>query len=115
MSPRRPLDFHCDECETLLRELLAARQADLEETRKRLLRAARSSGRRPEEMRDAWLSSIAGMPDDEMRTVMRALYPRSEEARRRKLDHEAATGHSVDALASAVLLRYHPRPVIGSE
>jgi len=101
-----PLNFHCEECEALLREVLDARQVDLEEMRKHLLEAARSSGREPEEMRDVWLSSIARMPDDEMRTVMRAHYPRATEARRKKSDHEIATGHSVDQLVSQVLLGY---------
>jgi hypothetical protein len=83
MSRILPLNFHCDECEALLRELLDAHQRDLEAMRKHLLETARSSGREPDEMRDVWLSSIARMPDDEMQTVMQAHYPRTAAARRK--------------------------------
>ena len=115
MSPTRRLDFHCDECDAIVKEMVAARKSDLADMRRHLLEAARSSGRGPQEMRDAWLASIVRMPDEELQTVMRAHYPRSEGVRRRKAEHEAATGHSVGALASAVLLGYRPRPIIGSE
>jgi hypothetical protein len=112
MSRILPPNLHCDECEAVLRELLDARQADLEEMRKQLFAAARSSGREPEEMRDVWLSSVMRMPDDEMQTVMRAHDPRATEARRRtKSDHEIATGHSVDQLVSMVLCGYRQRPL----
>jgi hypothetical protein len=59
-------------------------------------------------MRAVWLSSIAQLPDHEMRTLMRSFDPRSHAARRGWREHEAATGHSVSALASAVLLGYLP-------
>lgn len=112
MSQILPPNLHCDECEAILRELLDARQVDLEELRKHLFEAARSSGREPEEMRDVWLSSVMRMPDDEMQTVMRAHAPRAFEARRRKKsDHEIATGHSVDQLVCMVLLGYRQRPL----
>jgi len=104
------LNFHCIECEALVRAWLEARDADAEEMRQRLLDAARSSGRTLEEMRDAWLMSIARVADDEVPSVMRAHSPRATEAQRRSRDHELATGHSFDALASAVLLGYRPRP-----
>jgi hypothetical protein len=111
VSPILPANADCPECEAILRELLDARQLDLEDMRTRLLEAARSSGRDPEEMRDVWLSSVMRMPDDEMQTVMRALAPRAAEARRRKRsDHEIATGHSVDQLVSMVLGGYRQRP-----
>jgi hypothetical protein len=35
------------------------------------------------------------MPEQEMRTLLRAHYPSAIEARRQKAEHEAATGHSV--------------------
>jgi hypothetical protein len=114
MSQIFPLNFHCDDCEALLREVLDAREVDLREMRRHLLEAARSSGREPEEMRDVWLSSIARMPDDEMRTVMRAHYPQFAEVRRKKRDHEIATGHSVDQLVRQVLLGYRQRPLTDS-
>jgi hypothetical protein len=85
--------------------LLDARQVDLEEMRKHLLEMARSTGREPEEMRNVWLWSVMKMPDDEMQTMIRAHTPRATEQRRRKKsDHEIATGHSVDQLVSMVLL-----------
>jgi len=110
-----PPNLHCDECEAILRKLLDARQVDLEEMRKHLFEAARSSGREPEEMRDVWLSSIMKMPDDEMRTVLRAHHARATEMRRKKSDHEIATGHSVDQLVSMVLLGYRRRPLPDSK
>jgi hypothetical protein len=112
MRPILSSNLHCDECEAILRESLDARQADLEDLRKKLLAAARSSGREQEEMRDVWLLSIMKMPDDQMQTVMRAHYPRAAAARsRKKSDHEIATGHSVDQLVSMVLLGYRQRPL----
>jgi hypothetical protein len=46
-------------------------------------------------MRNAWIASVARMPPDEMQTLMKGLYPRVLEARCRKAEHEALTGHSV--------------------
>jgi hypothetical protein len=79
MSPILPVNLHCPECEDILRELLNAREADLEEMRQHLLDAARSSGREAEELRNAWLSSVMKMPDNEMLTVLRAHTPRTTE------------------------------------
>jgi hypothetical protein len=95
--------------------LFDAQRVDLDEMRKHLLETARSSGREPGEMRNVWLSSIARMPDDEMQTVLQAQYPRTAAARRKKSDHEIATGHSVDQLASQVLLGYRQLPLPGSK
>jgi hypothetical protein len=92
--------------------LVNAREADLEQMRQHLLDAARSSGREPEEMRNVWLSSVMKMPDNEMQTVLRAHTPRTTEQRRRKKsEHEIATGHSVEQLLSMVLLGYRERPL----
>ena len=111
VNPKVPVNLDCPECEAILRELLDAREADREEMREHLFAAARSSGREPEEMRNVWLWSVMQRPDDEMRTVIRAHTPRATEARRRKRsDHETATGHSVDQLVSMVLLGYRQRP-----
>jgi hypothetical protein len=66
-------------------------------------------------MRDAWLTSIARVADDEMPSVMRAHAPRATEAERRKRQHELATGHAVTALASAILLGYRRRPPTDSK
>jgi hypothetical protein len=112
MKPILPVDIDCPECEAILRELLDARQLDLQEMRKHLLEAARSTGREPEEMRNVLLSSVMKMPDDEMQTVIRAhALGATEQRRRRKSDHEVASGHSVDQLVSMVLLGYRQRPL----
>ncbi len=108
------LDFRCDECEAIVRELMAARRRDLQEMRARLVGAASSSKRTLAQMRDAWLSSIAKMGDDELETVLKAHYPRVGEVRRRQAEHEAASGHSVHAIASAALLGYRRLPLPGS-
>ena len=42
-----------------------------------------------------WVASVAKMPPDETRTLMKAHYPRAVEAQRRKKEHETLTGHSV--------------------
>jgi hypothetical protein len=112
VNPILPVNVDCRECEDILRELLDAREVDLEEMHRHLLEAARSSGRDPEQMRNVWLSSVMKMPDNEMQTVLRAHTPRTAaQRRRRKSDHEIATGHSVDQLLSMVLLGYRQRPL----
>ena len=50
MNPILPVNVVCPECEAILRELLDARQVDLEEMRKHFSETARSTGREPEEM-----------------------------------------------------------------
>ncbi len=84
----------CEECEALAREMLEARDADRAELRRRLLDAARASGRTPLAMRDAWLKSVATMGEEEMGTVGRAFSARSEAVRRRQTAHTLETGHS---------------------
>jgi hypothetical protein len=61
-------------------------------------------------MRGAWIASMARVADDELPSVMRAHYLRATQAHRRRLEHELATGHSVVALASAVLFGSRPPP-----
>ena len=68
---------------------------DHREVRKRLQETAQASGRGLEEMRKVWVESVSKMSPDEIHTLMRAHYPRCTEARRKKAEHEAATGHSV--------------------
>jgi|SRR6476620_3994033 len=90
-----PLDFRCAECERIFRELRAAFLIDAKEVQERLRETAESSGRDVESFRTAWVRSVAQMPAQEMRTLLRAHYPSAIEARRQKAEHEAATGHSV--------------------
>jgi hypothetical protein len=85
----------CDQCGIILRELRNAAQLDEQDLRRRLRQTADGSGREPDEMRLAWVSSVANMPADEMRTAMRAQYPRTSDVRRKQEEHESRTGHSV--------------------
>src|SRR5437867_738857 len=95
MRQNVPYDFKCEECGAILRALLDSFHVDMKELRRRLRETAQASGRSVEEMRNVWLSSVSSMPVAEMQTLMRAHYPRAAEARRRKAEHEALTGHSV--------------------
>jgi hypothetical protein len=85
----------CDECGAILREFRDAGQQDEQALKDRLRKAADASGRAEDEMRLAWVSSVAGAPANEMHTLMRAQYPRIEEVRLKQTEHEARSGHSV--------------------
>ncbi len=95
MDRSLPLDFACAECAEILRALLNEFHIDHREVRRRLKETADAQGRTVEEMRNVWVASVAKMPSGEMQTLMKAHYPRAVEARRRRKEHEAATGHSV--------------------
>jgi hypothetical protein len=95
MAQRFPLDFECAECAAILRALLDEFHVDHRDVKQRLRETAKASGRSVEEMRNVWVASVARMPPGEMQTLMKAHYPRTSEARRRRKEHEAATGHSV--------------------
>ncbi len=90
-----PRIVDCHECCAILRALLDSFHVDQHEIRRRLQETADASGRELTEMRNAWVASVAKMPPEELRTLMRAHYPRAVEARRKKLEHETLTGHSV--------------------
>jgi|HubBroStandDraft_1064217.scaffolds.fasta_scaffold409923_2 hypothetical protein len=83
-----PSKFQCPECAAILRELRDAPRSDTEKLRDEWL----STGRDLEELRDAMLASIA---HDDSVDVTATYYPRTAEARRRKMEHEALTGHYV--------------------
>ena|SRR5437867_648775 len=92
----RPMSgFTCDECGAILREWRDAVKLDEQDLRNRLLGAADSSERTPEQMRAVWLSSLAAQPADEMHTMLRAQYPRTVAVGRKSVEHESRTGHSV--------------------
>ena len=95
MPAKFPFDFECEECGAVLEALLNSFHVDLREVRHRLRETADATGRSIEEMRDAWVSSVAKMAPDEKQTLLRAHYPRCADARRKKAEHEALTGHSV--------------------
>ena len=95
MGQRFPPDFSCAECAVILRALLDEFHADQRQVRARLLETAEASGRTVDEMRTRWINSLGAMPADEQPAMMKAHYPRSVEARRRKNEHETLSGHSV--------------------
>jgi len=95
MGQRFPNDFECAECADILRTLLNDFHVDHRELRRRLRETADASGRSVEQMRNALIASVGKMPPDERKTLVKAHYPRTAEARRRKAEHETLTGHSV--------------------
>jgi hypothetical protein len=95
MGQRLAHDFECAECGEILRALLNEFHVDHRDVRARFRETAKASGRSLEQMRIAWVYSVARMPPDEQLTLMKAHYPRLVEARRRKKEHETLTGHSV--------------------
>src|SRR6266516_4064096 len=86
---------HCNECEALLRALRDAHELDRQALTKRVVDTAETSGREIGEIGLAWVLSIAQMPNDETRTMMRLHYRRTMEVRRQIVEHETETGHSV--------------------
>lgn len=93
--------FHCPECEAILREMRDAPRSDAEKLREQWL----TTGRNLEELRDEWLASMA---NDDSVDVIATYYPRSAEARRRGLEHEALFGHSVLKHGLRGLFRRNP-------
>jgi hypothetical protein len=108
MRQKYPHDFKCEECGSILRALLDSFHVDRREMRQRLKETAQASGRGLEEMRNVWRASVSKMPPDEMRTLMRAHFPRAVEARRKKVEHEALTGHSVHVHGWALVFGRRP-------
>jgi hypothetical protein len=90
-----PFGLACEECGAILRDWRDAVTLDERELRSRLHRAADASERTPEQMRGAYLSSLAELSADEMHTVVRAQYPRTADVGRECVEHESRTGHSV--------------------
>ena len=98
--------FGCEECLRIASALRAAWQTDKRALRDKLQSVAASSGRDPDQLRLGWVSSIAAMPDDEMRTLLDAHYPTVARVNRDRASHEAATGHVVPLHAGWVLAAY---------
>jgi hypothetical protein len=61
----------------------------------RMREVASSSGRHVQTFVVDWVCSVTDMPGDEMHALLRSHYPQVAEARRKKAEHEGATGHSV--------------------
>jgi hypothetical protein len=85
----------CDECGAILRGFRDAVRLDEQDLKKHLHQTANASGREPDQMRVAWVSSVASAPTEEMHTIIRAHYPRIADLRRKQAEYEALTGHSV--------------------
>lgn len=101
-----PAYFRCEECLRIARALKSAWRADKSALREKLQSVAASSGRDPDQLRLGWVSSIAAMSDDEMRTLLDAHYPTVARVNRDRASHEAATGHVVPLHAGWVLAAY---------
>jgi hypothetical protein len=61
----------------------------------RLRDVAVSSGRDLRQFGVGWVFSVATMPDDEMRDLLELHYPKLAEVKRKREDHETASGHSL--------------------
>jgi hypothetical protein len=108
MGQKFPNDFECAECADILQALLNDFHVDHRELRQRLRDTAAASGRTLDEMRHTLIASVGTMPPDEQRTLMKAHYPRTVEARRRKAEHETLTGHSVHMHGWARVFGHQP-------
>jgi hypothetical protein len=87
--------FQCDECWRIARALFKATREDRVALRSRLGEVAHASGRDIQQFGVNWVFSVASMPDDEMKALMDAHHPHLAEATRRRIEHEAASGHSL--------------------
>jgi hypothetical protein len=88
-------ELQCGECRKIVRALYEASRDDRLALRSRLGKVARASGRDIQQFGIDWVFSIAAMPDDEMKALMDAHHPHLAEATRLRLEHEAASGHSL--------------------
>jgi hypothetical protein len=79
-------NFQCAKCAAILRELMTSGREDFRDRKDKWI----ASGRSLEELRDECLASIAH--DDSSEWLQ---HPRTDEALRKKAEHEAVTGHSV--------------------
>ena len=90
-----PLRLECDECRKIVREMRDSMRADRQALRSRIQDVARTSGCGVREFGVGWVLSVASMPGEEMRGLLKSDDPSLEEATRRRDAHEAATGHSL--------------------
>jgi hypothetical protein len=92
-----PAGFECEECRRLARALQVAWRVDNQALQARLRDVAVSSGRDLRQFGVGWVFSVATMPDDEMRVLLKSHYPTVAEAKRRGEEHETASGHCLRA------------------
>lgn len=82
------MGYHCPECAAILREMRAAPGIDVGTLREEWL----ATGRDLKELRKTWLDSIANQDSVE---PIATCDPKTMEAHRKRLEHEALTGHSI--------------------
>ena len=87
----------CDECSTLLRELLHARRSDNETRRERFRADWLASGEELSRFYSTYLSSAFAALDQNVNLAdsFADQWPRSEEVGRRASEHELVAGHSI--------------------
>jgi hypothetical protein len=90
----------------IARALQGAWQADHQALRAKLRDVAATSGRDARQLGVRWVFSVAEMPDQEMRFLLESHYPNVAAARRRREEHERASGHSLKGWY--MLLSYAP-------
>ena len=93
--PQRPAELPCAECLRHARALRAAWEADNRALRTKVRELAAESGRDIRQFGLRWVFSLAEMPDDEMKALLDAHYPKLSVARHASEEHETATGHSL--------------------
>jgi hypothetical protein len=103
---QRPAELQCAECLRHARALRAAWQADNRALRTKIRDLAAVSGRDLRQVGLKWVFSLAAMPDEEMRVLLDAHYPKVTAARQESEEHETATGHSLKGWWAA--LQYWP-------
>lgn len=87
--------FSCEECADILNELSTAGAEDGRERRRRAEATAADADRDPKAFVLTWVKSVAEMPEQKLRALLAGQYPRAAAAIRKKVEHEAASGHSV--------------------
>jgi hypothetical protein len=95
MHPIPPPTVRCKECGAIVRQLIAAHQADCRDVRRRVEHVAAASGRDVTDVAVRWVFSVAQMPEQEMQALLDSHSPRMTAAKRKQREHEALTGHSV--------------------
>lgn len=87
--------FMCEECGRIARAMQRAWRTDNERVRSKMQSVATASGRDIGQMRIGWVRSIASMPEDQMRALLDSHDPEFADIKRRRAEHECATGHRV--------------------
>jgi len=87
------LDYHCEECASILRELIDTAQSERNKLRSRLQGIAEDVERPSVQVSQLWIRAVAGMPDEKFEAMSKTRT--SPELRQRQQQHEMETGHSI--------------------